>query len=145
MSGAQETKKLNLQQKRYIQQHKENADFINYHTKISAIAGGTVNIEFDWATVEQGLLTDSFENMFLNNGNNIREWFLQNFEEGLKKVCTDQMSKDAFRDKIKKVKFIHDREGKLTLENDTLVFAANLHGNGCPGPDSVKSFLEENL
>ena len=145
MSAVQETKKLNLNQKRYIQQHKENSDFINYHTKITAIAGGNIEIEFDWATVEQGLLDDSFENMFLNSGNNIREWFLKNFEEGLKQVCIDQMSKDAFRDKIKKVKFIHAIEGKLSLENGTMVFAANLHGNGCPGADSVKSFLEENL
>lgn len=144
MTAAQQVK-LNLQQKRYIQQHKENEDFKNYHTKIAAIAGGPIEIEFDWASVEQGLLTDSFENMYLNNGNNIREWFLLNFEEGLKRVCIDDMSKEAFRDTIKKVKFIHAREGALTLENDTLVFAANLHGNGCPGPDSVKSFLEENL
>ena len=137
--------KLNLNQKRYIQQHKDDPDFKGYQDKIRGIVGGNIEVEFDWASVEQGLLTDTFENMFLNNGNNIKEWFLLNFEEGLKLVCKDQIGKEAVQEVVKKVKFMHVRDAKLTLENGTLVFGANLHGNGCPGKDYVRDFLNENL
>lgn len=136
---------LNLQQKKYIHKHKEDPDFVGYQDKIRSIVGTPIEIEFDWNTVAQGLLTDSFDNMFLNNGNNIKEWFLQNFENGLKMLCADSLSKETFGSKIKKVKFIHDREGSLKINNDTLIFAANLHGNGSPSKESVNEFLNENL
>ncbi len=139
------TKPLNLQQKKYIQKHKEDPDFTGYQAKISAILGSPVEIEFDWETVGTALATDSYQNMYLNNGNNIKEWFLLNFENGMNAFCTDSMSKDAFKEKIRKVKFIHHSEAALKIENSQLIYCANLHGGGSPGKDMIVEFLNENL
>lgn len=137
--------KLNLQQKKYIEQHKGSADFIEYSKKISTLVGSDIKIIFDWDSVAQGLVTDSWGNMFLNNGNNIKEWFLINFEEGLKITCGDKLGKEAFVESIKEVVFKHGNEPHLSIKNGVLTFIGNLHGNGSPGKDTVADFFKENL
>lgn len=144
MSAAPQ-QKLSLQQRKYIQQHKDSPDFIGYQDKIRGIVGSNVEVEIDWASVEQGLLTDTYENMYLNNGNNIKEWLLLNLEEGMKLTCQDKMAKEAVQETIKKIILRHASSPELKIENGVFIVAASLHGGGSYDKESIKSFLLENL
>jgi hypothetical protein len=143
--SAEPQQKLNLQQRKYIQGHKDHPDFTGYQDKIRGIVGSNIEVEIDWASVEQGLIADSYQNMYLNNGNNIKEWFLLNLEEGIKLICQDKLGKEAVQETIKKIRLVHAPSPSLKMENGIFTVEASLHGGGSYGKEGIKDFLNENL
>lgn len=136
---------LNLNQRRYIAAHQESPEFTGFQDKIRAIVGAPITVVVDWDSVGAALLSDSFNNMALNNGNNIRDYFLKNCEEGIALVCKDKFGCEAFAEKIKQVTLRHMNEARLEIVGNELIFGANLHGNGSPSKEMTSDFLSEKL
>jgi hypothetical protein len=133
---------LNLSHRRVLQNLQNDPYVKDFAANIQSLLGYPVIIEIDWASVES---TVDPNYVFMNEARNIKEWFFTNLESGLKLVCSDNLGKEAVKAKIQKIKIFNTDNPGISLNGAVLDFGCSLRGNGAPGPDTIKDFLETTL
>ena len=133
---------LNLAHKRVLQNLQNDSYVKSFSQTIQQIVGYPVQIEIDWASVEA---TVDPNYVFMNEARNIKEWFFTNLEAGLKIVCADSLGKDSLKGSIQIIKIFNTDNPGISIDKGTLLFGCSLRGNGSPGPDTIKDFLETSL
>lgn len=133
---------LNLSHRRVLQNLQNDSYVKEFSATIQQIVGYGIHIEIDWASVEN---TVDPNYVFMNEARNIKEWFFTNLESGLKLVCADAIGKEALKSKIKKIKIFNTDNPGMNIQDDVLMFGCSLRGNGSPGPDTIKDYLETSL
>jgi len=131
---------MGLAEKRLAESIKTDK-LVTFEKKISDIAGYHINVEIDWET---------FTNFDANPLNRLVTVMFESVESVLKKICSDEMGKQALKDGLSTIHLINTNNFdslKMELKDKNLYLTFQLAGDsyGTLTDSQIVTYIENSL